>query len=69
MEAVPEPTVRKGPTPEQITAIKVCCLTAHVLSEAPARRDLLLVTCHIAILTCSWATWAVAISPLHKQKF
>ena len=25
MEAVPEPTVRKGPTPEQITAIKVCC--------------------------------------------
>ncbi len=23
MEAEPEPTVRKGPTPEQITAIKV----------------------------------------------
>ena len=41
MEAVPEPTVRKGPTPEQITAIKVRCLVSHVLQEAPASHDFL----------------------------
>ena len=48
MEAVPEPTVRKGPTPEQITAIKVCCVVSHVFQEAPAARGLLPGACHSA---------------------
>ena len=52
MEAVPEPTVRKGPTPEQITAIKVRCPVFHVLSKAPAARGLLPGPCHSAVLVC-----------------
>ena len=48
MEAVPEPTVRKGPTPEQITAIKVCCDT-HPLSCHFCRLPVLLTVCQGAI--------------------
>ncbi|CAK0785273.1 hypothetical protein CVIRNUC_008479 [Coccomyxa viridis] len=41
MEAVPEPTVRKGPTPEQITAIKAAIANAATLDEVAQLEDAL----------------------------
>ena len=67
MEAVPEPTVRKGPTPEQITAIKVCCLISYELSTTPARRDLLVATWHIADLV-TLVDLAVAKAPAQEER-
>ncbi|CAL5223462.1 g5981 [Coccomyxa viridis] len=41
MAAVPEPTVRKGPTPEQITAIKAAIANAATLDEVAQLEDAL----------------------------